>query len=76
MKKIAKDEVKRKTALDVLNCQKLTLRQEIEARYNQRSKENLGILTEDRGYKFILCRGNNHQLVKKVMETRDYWTEN
>jgi len=46
-------------------------RREIHEKYNLLSKEQV----EVKGYRFILNKGNNHNLVKRVMSTRLSWLQ-
>jgi hypothetical protein len=75
MNKENKEDYERKTNYDLANSHKLTYRQEIEARYNQKSKVNLGLDLNDRNFKYILCRGNNSNIIRRVMQNRDHWSE-
>ena len=47
-------------------------RKEINQKYNKLGKD-LGC--EVKGYRYILMKGNNHPLVKRVMETRSSWVK-
>ena len=64
-------EVFYKRDLDRQN-NKLKSKQEIYAKYNQMSKVS-GI--EDGLYKYSVLRGNNSELVRRVLETRENWNE-
>ena len=39
------------------------------------SKENKPSVADDGYYRYSLVRGNNHQLVKRVLEAREHWLE-
>ena len=52
------------------------MKQEISAKYTQMSKENgVGAMLEDGYYRFQVLRGNNSKLVRRVLETRENWTQ-
>ena len=45
------------------------------AKYTDVSKENQPVQGEDGQYKFTLILGNNHAVVRKVLESRENWSE-
>lgn len=61
--------------LDEKNLEVLRRKQEIIAKYNKMSKENKPSIADDGFYRYSLIRGNNHQLVKRVLEAREHWLE-
>jgi len=61
--------------IDEKNMEILKRKQEILKRYNKMSKENGPTFAEDGFHRYTLCRGNNSALVKRVLETRENWTE-
>ena len=51
-------------------------RQEIMAKYNQMSKDNGNTYYQDDGtYKYVTIRGNNSKLIRRVLQTREHWSE-
>lgn len=54
------------------------LRQQLEAKREIKAKYNLLSLNKQAGselYKYILMLGNNHDVVKRVMDNRPSWTQ-
>lgn len=39
------------------------------------SKDNKPMIADDGMYRYLILKGNNSNLVKRVLETREYWVE-
>ena len=61
--------------IDDKNMEILKRKQEIIAKYNKMSKENKPMIADDGMYRYLILKGNNSNLVKRVLETREYWVE-
>ena len=61
--------------IDEKNLDLLRKKQEILAKYNKMSKENGPGVMEEGVYKYVMVKGNNSSLVKRVLKTREYWQE-
>ena len=61
--------------IDEKNLEILKKKQEIIAKYNKMSKENKPTIAEDGNYRYNIIKGNNSNLVQRVLESRDYWQE-
>lgn len=59
------------------NFERLRQKQEIEAKYNQMSRDNNKEWSkcEQGQYKYSVISGNNSGLVRRVLETREHWVE-
>lgn len=47
----------------------------MEAKYNKMSKDNRAPEREDGMYQYVIAKGNNSALVRKVLATRENWVE-
>ena len=75
MKKEEPEEIVRYNKYTEMTQEKLRGRKEIQATYNEVSKDNRIAGIDDGNFKFCIVAGNNSALVRRVLETREWWSE-
>ena len=55
--------------------QQLQTKREIKAKYNLLSLNKQELQEQQDLYKYIMLRGNNHPVVKRVLDTRTSWCQ-